>query len=110
MIEKIKGPYARFKQSDASGTTIFEPKPTSLVLIAALEIVVQDEFGSYLLLVSPRYEEVEVIDGEGKQRLPEGSHWTVPYIAKTIHSGRGRLSQRSAHDRGGETTLEKVGS
>jgi hypothetical protein len=89
MPERLGGPYRRFARSNFAADAIFEPRPTSLVLIAALEITVSDQFGHYLLLISPRYEQVELADGQNTETLPESHHWTVPFVARTLETPSG---------------------
>jgi hypothetical protein len=89
MPERFGGPYRRFARSNFATDAIFDPKPTSLVLIAALEITVSDQFGHYLLLISPRYEQVELADGQNPATLPESNHWTVPFVSRTLETPSG---------------------
>jgi hypothetical protein len=114
--EKISGPYLRFDESaEFKQGTLFDHKPTSLVLIAALEIVVEDDFGTYLLLTSPRYDDVEIVNRSLRRPIPEGPHWTLPYISKTIEAPAGgykdvlatlRAAKQYAKDWGPMSKLE----
>ncbi len=77
--------YTRF--SDAAKfdpEEVFDPRPTTLVMVATLEITVRDDFGTYLLVISPRYDEVEVADPALRTPLPESARWAVPYISRTL--------------------------
>lgn len=61
----------------------FQHKPASVVMIATLELVIDDGRSKYLLITSPRYEPVE--------RASEGVHvesgqWTPPYVTRSIAS------------------------
>lgn len=82
--------YWRFSDLAQFGVDdVFAPRPTTLVIVATLEIVIKDDFGTSLLVISPRYEEVEVVDNELRTPLPESGHWTVPYISRSLESPSG---------------------
>ena len=84
MPETVKGPYKLIESRQFASDAVFNPRPTSLVLVAGLEIVVQDSYGDYLLLTSPHYEEVEVPTGKRPPNGIEDAFWTVPYITRSV--------------------------
>lgn len=78
---QLGGSYALIT-SETVETTNFAIAPQEVVLIAALEIPVRDSHGDYLLVISPRYENLH----EGGP--VETSHWAPPYVAGVLKPPR----------------------
>jgi hypothetical protein len=88
VAEKVEGPHKRIESRQFAKDAEFSPRPSELVLVAGLEIVVSDDYGDYLLIRNPHYEEIE-LQGKSRPAKPEDGFWSVPYITKTVnaHSG-----------------------
>jgi len=98
-VDKLEGPYRLIESRDFVKEAEFDPRPSALVLVAGLEIVVRDEYGHYLLITSPHYEEIELSRDMRRPAKAEDGFWTVPYITRTVtaHTG-GFRHVRSAID------------
>jgi len=59
-VDKLEGPYRLIESREFVKEAEFDPRPSALVLVAGLEIVVHDAYGDYLLITSPHYEEIEL--------------------------------------------------
>jgi hypothetical protein len=101
MPEKLEGPYRRVESRQFSKDAEFGQRPSVLVLVAGLEIVVRDDYGDYLLITSPHYEEVELPKGKRRPSKIEDGFWTVPYITKTVPAHTGGY-------RHGASTIETI--
>lgn len=67
--------------SAVAGSDRFRFKPQGLQIVATVEITVRDELGSYMLVMCPRYGEVEHDDE--RSAIPheiETGQWTPPFI------------------------------
>jgi hypothetical protein len=61
------------------------PQPTQVVILATLELAVNDGRGNYLLMLNPRYDPVEGdADAHGLRR--EAGQWIPPYVSRTVPS------------------------
>jgi hypothetical protein len=88
-VDKIKGPYRLIESREFVMEAEFDPRPSALVLVAGLEIVVHDDYGDYLLITSPHYEEIELPSDKRRPSKVEDGFWTVPYITKTVTAPSG---------------------
>jgi hypothetical protein len=58
--------------------SVFEVEPTEVILVATLEVAIADSHGEYLLITSPRYDDIHA----------ESSQWTPPYVAQALRKPR----------------------
>jgi hypothetical protein len=89
MVELVKGPYRHILSRQFEKDAEFSPRPSALVLVAGLEIVVRDEYGVYLLVISPQYEEIELPTRKPGSAKVEDGFWTVPYVTHAINAPTG---------------------
>lgn len=94
-IEKVEGPYRVIERREFESGAEFDPKPSFLVLVAVLEFAVRDDYGDYLLVINPHYEEIEV-PKKNRARKVEDGFWTVPYVTKTLPAASGGFRHLAA--------------
>lgn len=63
----------------------FVQRPKEVILLATLEIVVDDGRGTHMLVVAPRYEAIEAVPGHPSH---ETAQWTPPYVSTSVSRNR----------------------
>jgi hypothetical protein len=81
--EAVEPEVRRWKQGMPRAAETFWPAVQTIVLLATLELAVDDGRGTHLLVTRPRYEPLSL---DGRMPLHESGQWTPAHVSRSLTS------------------------